>query len=61
MQTPKAVHILVTNNRGDGGTVTTVERRIPLITIKSISMSNFQDDWLVSWHYVQRELLLMHL
>ncbi|KAI0368857.1 myosin class I heavy chain [Pilatotrama ljubarskyi] len=44
--TDKALYIAVTNAK-DGQTVTTLERKIPLITIKSISMSNLRDDWLV--------------
>ncbi|KAI5120855.1 hypothetical protein M0805_007042 [Coniferiporia weirii] len=42
--TNKAVYILVTTSK-DGQTVTSLERKIPLITIKSISMSNLRDDW----------------
>ena len=45
-QTEKALYIVVTNVK-DGQAVTTVERKIPLITIKSISMSNLRDDWMV--------------
>lgn len=51
-QTQKAVHIVVTVAK-DGVTTTTLERKIPLITIKSISMSNLRDDWFVRdplWH-----------
>ncbi|KAH0838079.1 P-loop containing nucleoside triphosphate hydrolase protein [Lanmaoa asiatica] len=44
--TSKAVHIaMVTQN--NGRIDTSLERKIPLITIKSISMSNLRDDWLV--------------
>lgn len=45
-QTQKAVHIAVTNAK-DGRQQTTLERRIPLVTIKSIGMSNLRDDWMV--------------
>ncbi|KAJ3502138.1 hypothetical protein NLJ89_g9019 [Agrocybe chaxingu] len=43
--TAKAVHILVTTAK-DGYTQTTLERKIPLVTIKSLSLSNLRDDWL---------------
>ncbi|KAG1754947.1 P-loop containing nucleoside triphosphate hydrolase protein [Suillus paluster] len=43
--TAKAVYIAVTSNK-DGQIHTSLERKIPLITIKSISMSNLRDDWL---------------
>ncbi|KAJ3797917.1 P-loop containing nucleoside triphosphate hydrolase protein [Lentinula aff. detonsa] len=42
--TKKAVHIAITTAR-DGSTTTTLERKIPLVTIKSISMTNLRDDW----------------
>ncbi|KAL5535659.1 MYO1_1 [Sanghuangporus sanghuang] len=42
--TSKAVHILITTAK-DESTVTSLERKIPLITIKSIAMSNLRDDW----------------
>ena len=45
-QTSKAVYIVVTNQR-DGRTQRTVERKIPLVTIRSIAMSNLRDDWMV--------------
>ncbi|RPD82286.1 hypothetical protein L226DRAFT_21648 [Lentinus tigrinus ALCF2SS1-7] len=44
--TDKALHIAVTNAK-DGQTFTTLERKINLVTIKSVSMSNLRDDWLV--------------
>ncbi|KAG2155515.1 myosin class I heavy chain [Suillus clintonianus] len=43
--TAKAVYIAVTSEK-DGQIQTSLERKIPLITIKSISMSNLRDDWL---------------
>ncbi|KAG0700660.1 P-loop containing nucleoside triphosphate hydrolase protein [Suillus ampliporus] len=43
--TAKAVYIAVTS-RKDGQIQTSLERKIPLITIKSISMSTLRDDWL---------------
>src|SRR6266568_3480613 len=42
-QTAKAIHILVTNEQLQ----THLERKIPLVTIKSLAMSNLRDDWLV--------------
>lgn len=53
LQTSKAVHFAVVNTK-DGRNVTSIERKIPLITIKSIAMSNLRDDWMVSF------LLLKH-
>ncbi|KIK49497.1 hypothetical protein CY34DRAFT_796915 [Suillus luteus UH-Slu-Lm8-n1] len=44
--TAKAVYIAVTSQK-DGQIQTSLERKIPLVTIKSISMSNLRDDWLV--------------
>ena len=49
MQTGKAVYILITNIGKDGEPVTSVERKIQLVTIKSIAMSNLRDDWVVSF------------
>ncbi|KAF9225527.1 myosin class I heavy chain [Gyrodon lividus] len=44
--TNKAVHLaMMTQNNGQNRT--SLERKIPIITIKSISMSNLRDDWLV--------------
>ncbi|KAJ7269424.1 microfilament motor [Mycena haematopus] len=43
--TQKAVHIVVTTAK-DGRAQTTLERKIPLVTIKSIGMSNLRDDWM---------------
>ncbi len=45
-QTPKAIYIIIATPR-DGAPVTTLERKIPLVTIKTISMSNLRDDWMV--------------
>ncbi len=47
-QTGKAVHIVVTVSTKDGSKQTILERKIPLVTIKSIAMSNLRDDWMVS-------------
>jgi myosin-1 len=38
----------VITSQKDGIVSTTLERKIPLVTIKSISMSTMRDDWLVS-------------
>ncbi|OBZ80013.1 Myosin-1 [Grifola frondosa] len=43
--TPKAVYIVVMNAK-DGNTTMSLERKIPLVTIKTISMSNLRDDWI---------------
>ncbi|KAJ7293040.1 P-loop containing nucleoside triphosphate hydrolase protein [Mycena rebaudengoi] len=43
--TKKAVHIVVTQNK-DGRTQTLLERKIPLVTIKSIGLSTLRDDWM---------------
>jgi len=43
--TNKAVHILVMINK-DGMRQTSLERKIPLVTIKTIGMSNLRDDWM---------------
>ncbi|KII94264.1 hypothetical protein PLICRDRAFT_421752 [Plicaturopsis crispa FD-325 SS-3] len=40
--TAKAVHIVVVTKEG-----TTLDRKIPLVTIKGISMSNLRDDWMI--------------
>ncbi|KAI9445062.1 P-loop containing nucleoside triphosphate hydrolase protein [Lactarius indigo] len=45
--TGKAVHIIVTIATKDGLKQTILERKIPLVTIKSIAMSNLRDDWMV--------------
>ncbi|KDQ63241.1 hypothetical protein JAAARDRAFT_53467 [Jaapia argillacea MUCL 33604] len=42
--TQKAVYIVVTTSK-DGHIQQSLERKIPLITIKSIAMSNLRDDW----------------
>ncbi|KAJ7170185.1 P-loop containing nucleoside triphosphate hydrolase protein [Mycena filopes] len=43
--TKKAVHIVVTLAK-DGHNQTVLERKIPLVTIKSIGMSSLRDDWM---------------
>ncbi|RDB29666.1 Myosin-1 [Hypsizygus marmoreus] len=43
--TNKAVHILVTTLK-EGHAHTSLERKIPLVTIRSIGMSNLRDDWM---------------
>ncbi|THV07471.1 hypothetical protein K435DRAFT_833368 [Dendrothele bispora CBS 962.96] len=43
--TQKAVHIVITTAK-DGSAMHTLERKIPLVTIKSIGMSNLRDDWM---------------
>ncbi|EIW64114.1 myosin class I heavy chain [Trametes versicolor FP-101664 SS1] len=44
--TDKALYIAVTSAK-EGQTVTSLERKIALISIKSISMTHLRDDWLV--------------
>ncbi|PPQ63834.1 hypothetical protein CVT24_009784 [Panaeolus cyanescens] len=44
--TEKAIHIVITTAQ-DGQMAMTLERKIPLVTIKGIAMSNLRDDWLV--------------
>lgn len=44
--TATAVYILVTTAK-DGRSATSLERKIPLVTIKAVSMSNLRDDWMV--------------
>ncbi|TDL28109.1 hypothetical protein BD410DRAFT_739578 [Rickenella mellea] len=43
--TQKAVHIVIVSE-ANGRQTTSLERKIPLVTIKSIAMSNFRDDWM---------------
>ncbi|KAG6837336.1 class II myosin [Arthromyces matolae] len=43
--TNKAVHILITTNK-DGHTRTVVERKIPLVSIRSIGLSTLRDDFI---------------
>lgn len=45
-QTAKAVYIVVATLH-QGQTVLTVDRKLPLITIKTIAMSTLRDDWFV--------------
>ena len=51
-KTGKAVHILVTNATKEGSMQTILERKIPLVTIKSIAMSSLRDDWMVSDYFM---------
>ncbi|KAF9531924.1 myosin-1 [Crepidotus variabilis] len=44
--TSKSLFILVTNVK-DGETVTSLDRKINLVTIKSVALSNLRDDWLI--------------
>jgi myosin-1 len=45
--TDKAVYILI-SQAVNGRAQTTLERKIPLVTIRSVGMSNLRDDWIVS-------------
>ena len=42
------MYILVTTAK-DGRSVTSLDRKIPLVTIKALSMSNLRDDWMVTF------------
>lgn len=46
LQTGKAVHIIETSQK-DGRISITLDRKIPLVTIKSIGLSSLRDDWMV--------------
>jgi hypothetical protein len=59
-QTEKAVHIIINISAKDGSTQIILERKIPLVTIKSIAMSNLRDDWLVSSAVMSYRLVLTH-
>ncbi|KAG9026940.1 class II myosin [Tulasnella sp. JGI-2019a] len=43
--TDKAVHLVITTAAKDGTTQILCERKVPLITIRSVAMSNMRDDW----------------
>lgn len=43
-QTDKSVYILI-SQAVQGRAQTTLERRIPLVTIRSVGLSNLRDDW----------------
>jgi hypothetical protein len=58
-QTAKALHILVIVSAKDGSKQTILERKIPLVTIKSIAMSNLRDDWMVGGWDTSLELGLI--
>ncbi len=49
-QTEKAVYIVVSMEK-DGRINTLLERKIPLITVRSVAMSNLRDDWLVRYTF----------
>lgn len=55
-KTGKAAHFVVTIAAKEGPTQTILERKIPLITIKSIAMSSLRDDWIVSDCFHTRDL-----
>ncbi|PPQ69790.1 hypothetical protein CVT26_014178 [Gymnopilus dilepis] len=46
IQTEKAVYLCITHDN-NGQVQTSLERKIALVTIKSLAMSNLRDDWLV--------------
>jgi hypothetical protein len=45
-QTDKAVYFVVTTSK-DGRVSTTLERKIPIVTIRSVALTNLQDDFVV--------------
>jgi myosin-1 len=47
MQTDKAVYFVISAAK-DGRVTTSLERKIPLVTIRAISMTNLRDDFVVS-------------
>lgn len=47
LQTKKVVHIVIATSK-DGVPQMSLERKIPLATIKTIGMSTLRDDWMVS-------------
>jgi myosin-1 len=59
-KTGKAVHIIVTPETKDGTTQTILERKVPLITIRSIAMSNLRDDWIVSAEILSSPLVFTY-
>ncbi|KAM6498673.1 microfilament motor [Amanita muscaria] len=52
--TQKAVYIVIATAK-DGSVQMSLERKLPLVTIKSISMSNLRDDWMVFHTNVSEE------
>lgn len=56
-QTGKAVHIVVISVTKEGFQQTLLERKIPLVTIKSIAMSSLRDDWIVSNYFMPTALV----
>jgi len=46
-------------NDKDGQATTTLERKINLVTIKSIALSNLRDDWLVCMYTFLNHLIAM--
>lgn len=59
-KTGKAVHIVVTAAAKDGTQQTIIERKVPLITIRSIAMSNLRDDWIVSAEVMSSQLVFTY-
>ena len=46
LQTDKAAYILI-SHVVQGRAQTTLERKMPLVTIKSVGLSQLRDDWIV--------------
>lgn len=45
------MYLAVTNAK-DGRIATTLDRKVQLVTIRSVAMSNLRDDWMVSLPYL---------
>jgi myosin-1 len=59
VQTRKAIHIVI-NAQKDGRPQITLERKIPLVTIKSIGISNLRDDWMVRNMLIPPHVTYLH-
>ena len=60
-KTGKAVHIIVNAPVTKGGPAQPIlERKVPLVTIRSIAMSNLRDDWIVSAEIMSSQLVFIY-
>jgi hypothetical protein len=55
-KTGKAAHFVAIYTK-DGSTQTILERKVPLVTIRSIAMSSLRDDWIVSDYFLPAVLV----
>ena len=53
IQTEKAVYIAVSAEK-DGRVSTSLDRKVPLVTIRSFAMSSLRDDWVVRYLLLQK-------